>query len=432
MNWEKSVVKINVILKDINYGHPLNNMGTLTSTGTGFFISKKLILTCYHVVKFAINIEILYKQTININAKIKHILPDDDIAIIEIQEDLDNEIIDMEHINHKNIDNVLTVGFPLSSTNIKITKGIISGYQESLIQTDAGLNPGNSGGPLIINSSNGYKIIGVNVSKMGGTVEKTGYIVPIYRFTILKNIMESHADLVVIKKPTWIFDYQKILQNELRRSIFGDDIENKIGVIITILNKYSYLNTYLKVGDILLSINNKIIDSNGRIKFDFYPEKISLSDINIWFCSGDIIRVKLFRPSRNQELIVEIILQNINTNLMEYYGIINYPEYYIEKNGLILSIITSDHIENLKYINLSFSQILKIINRRLYCADLFTVYLSDLNFSKLSNFIKYPVGEIIIEINDTKFTTYNEFMKIINNPINKIKTIDNDIYFITN
>lgn len=435
MDWEKSVVKIIVISKEIDYAHPLNNKGTSSSSGTGFFISNKLILTCYHVIKFAINIEILYKQTININGKIKYIFPDDDIAIIEIQEDLDNIIIDIEHINHKNIDSVLTIGFPLSSTNIKITKGIISGYQESMIQTDAGLNSGNSGGPLVINYKNEYKIIGINASKMtGGDIEKTGYIVPIYRFSILKNILKTNTDTLVIKKPTWIFDYQKILQNELRTEIFGKKIKKKIGVIITILNENNYLNKYLKVGDILLSINGKTIDSNGRIKFDFFPEKISLNDINLWFCSGDIITIKLIRPSYNKKIIfnVDITLENYNTNLMDYYGLSNYPEYYIEKNGLILSIFTTEHLENMKYLNLSYRQLLKIINRRLYCADLFTVYLADLNFSKFSTFIKYPVGEIIIEINNNTFSTYDEFIKIIEQPITKIKTIENDVYFINN
>ena len=45
---------------------------------------------------------------------------------------------------------VVTIGFPYNSENLIITKGIISGYQDSLIQTDSSLNSGNSGGPILI------------------------------------------------------------------------------------------------------------------------------------------------------------------------------------------------------------------------------------------------------------------------------------------
>ena len=86
---------------------------------------------------------------------------------------------------------VFTIGFPLNSTNIKITKGIISGYQDSLLQTDAALNHGNSGGPLIILDNENYFIIGINVSKLSGNAEKTGYAVPIYRFTIVHDITKT-------------------------------------------------------------------------------------------------------------------------------------------------------------------------------------------------------------------------------------------------
>ena len=167
MNWEKSVVKIMVKSKEIDYAHPLNTFKTIGSSGTGFFISKNLILTCYHVVKNAIVIDILYKNTNNINGSIKYIFPDDDLALISIDKTFEDiQPLEFKVINQRDIGDVYTVGFPLSSTNIKTTKGIISGYQGSLIQTDASLNHGNSGGPLVINDQEKFKVIGVNVSKI--------------------------------------------------------------------------------------------------------------------------------------------------------------------------------------------------------------------------------------------------------------------------
>jgi hypothetical protein len=46
------------------------------------------------------------------------------------------------------------------------------------------------------------------------------------------------------------------------------------------------------------------------------------------------------------------------------------------------------------------------------------------------NFTKYPIGEIIIELNDKKFNNYDEFINICKEKIVKIKTSDNEIYLI--
>ena len=437
MNWENCVVKINIKAKDIDFNHPLNVFSTSNSSGTGFFISKHLILTCFHVIKDAINIDILYKQTNNITGKIKYIFPNDDLAIISIKDTFDDiNILDFKIISTRQIGDVYTIGFPLSSTNIKITKGIISGYQGSLIQTDATLNAGNSGGPLVImdTTDNKFKIIGVNVSKLTGDAEKTGFVVPIYRFVILKEQMVNDNS-VVIHKPLFNFDYQKIIQKELKENIFRDDslikyIKLQMGIRITLLSKTSYLNKNLKTNDVIISINSKPVDSNGNVKFDFYPEKISIDDLGLWFITDNIVRFKILSPDTQTIRTEQIQLKYVKTNLLEYYSLDNYPSYFVENNGLILSIISKQHMKALKELNLQMSQIIQIFSRHLYQQDLMTVYLADLDVSKINNAVKYPIGEIIIEINDKTFNNYNEFIHITKEPIKKIKTIQNDIYYV--
>ena len=136
-------------------------------------------------------------------------------------------------------------------------------------------------------------------------------------------------------------------------------------------------------------------------------------------------------------------LEITKSNLFDFYNLHNttknsnksnttttYPSYFVENNGLILSIVSNEHIEKLRTLNLSITKVIKILERRLYHRDLFTVYLSDTNFRTINNNIKYPIGEIITKINNKKFTSYDEFIDIIKNPIKSIKTIDNDIFII--
>jgi len=435
MIWEKSIVKINVKSRKIYYSNPLNTYNIIEASGTGFFITKNLILTCYHVIENSIIIDILYKNTNEIKAKIKHIFPDDDLALLEIQEVLDDVIpLELKPINTKDINDVLTIGFPLSSKNIKITKGIISGYQESLIQTDASLNHGNSGGPLVIKDNETYKVIGVNVSKIT-KAEKTGFVVPIYRFLKSFDLTKKDVENFVIKKPIIYFDYQKLIQDELR-DILYDGIElpynkKEVGVRISIINKNFYINKYLKEGDILVSINSCPISYEGQIKFDFYPEKIPIEDMGLWFNPGDKIIIEYVDIKERKFKKVEFNLEIIKTNMNEYYMVDPNSIYYIENNSLILSIFSKNHLENLNNVKLSYSQIIKIFERTLYQRDLFTVYLADINYTKIGKFSKYPIGEIIIEINDKKFNNLEEFKEITKEQIIKIKTIDNEIYYIS-
>lgn len=433
MNWEDLVVKLNVKARIIDYNHPLNIYETESFTGSGFFISNQLILTCYHVIQDAINIEVLYKQTINIEGKIKNIFPDDDLAVIELKTPVnDAKILKFKVINNRQIDEVFTIGFPLNSANVKITKGIISGYQDSLIQTDASLNHGNSGGPLVIQEDNTYKIIGVNVSKMTGSIQKTGYVVPIYRFIILQNLISIYSP-IVIKKPCNQFSFQRIIQNELRKFIFEKYSNTKlltanIGIRFTVINPEHYLNKHIKVNEILIGINSSPVDNLGKIKFDFYPEKISIDDIGLWFVEGNELDFHIYNSENNKYRIEKIKLQISKHNLTKYFNIENYPKPFVNKNGLIFNIVTEDHIDNLNKLNITSTQIIKIFSRFLQQKDRFTVYLADLDYSK--KFIKYPIGEIIIEINGEQFNNYEEFIKITETPITYIKTIDNEIFFV--
>jgi hypothetical protein len=206
------------------------------------------------------------------------------------------------------------------------------------------------------------------------------------------------------------------------------------GIRITMLNSNYYISKYLKVDDVILSINNNMVDYNGYVTFDFFPGPIPFNDIGLWFTEGDVLEFEIFNPSTKSIRIEKVKLEIIDTNAMEFYNINSLPMYFVENNGLILSVITKGHIKMLKHLNLSVIQCVKILSQFINQRDLFTVYLSDINYEKIlktQKFIKFPVGDIISEINDIKFNNYNEFIKIVNSmKIVKIKTMDNDIYYL--
>ena len=186
----KTIVK--VISHNIVYDwyNPFRSPYDSESIGSGFFIEKDgIILTCCHVVDDSIKLEITlpHKGKKRYNAYILSICPDYDLAIIKT--DYKNEeyleLADSDHVNQG--ENVKAIGYPLGQDKLKMSKGIISGYQDSLFQTDSTINPGNSGGPLV--NDNG-KVIGVNSQKISSaTADNIGYSVPINYFKLLSNEM---------------------------------------------------------------------------------------------------------------------------------------------------------------------------------------------------------------------------------------------------
>ena len=95
MQVEDNIVKIFVEKREINFQHPDYELDTVSTTGSGFFIEKDIILTCYHVVSDSINIMISHRSLdkVKIPVDILKVFPDDDMALIKINRDDDADCI---------------------------------------------------------------------------------------------------------------------------------------------------------------------------------------------------------------------------------------------------------------------------------------------------------------------------------------------------
>jgi len=140
--------------------------------GTGFIISEEgYIVTNAHVLVGGREIKaITYEQKI-IDASFIGYDGNLDIALLKILGDYKSlKLADSDDVQVG--ENVIAIGNPLG-LQFSVSEGIVSGVHrpgpsgtEAYIQTDAALNPGNSGGPLINKEG---KVIGINNFKIGGT-----------------------------------------------------------------------------------------------------------------------------------------------------------------------------------------------------------------------------------------------------------------------
>jgi S1-C subfamily serine protease len=213
-----SVVEIQVQSGDnFPFGQPQNG------TGTGWVYDDRHIVTNQHVVQGANEVTVRFKDGREVQARVLGTDPSTDVAVLELDEGADVPSA-LERGSSEALevgDPVVAIGSPFGLDS-SLTTGVVSGLGRTIeapngfaidgaIQTDAALNPGNSGGPLL--DLNG-RVVGMNaqIASSIGSNSGVGYAIPI----------ETVQDVV-----------EQLLQGgEVRHAYLGvqiEDVENNGG-----------------------------------------------------------------------------------------------------------------------------------------------------------------------------------------------------------
>jgi S1-C subfamily serine protease len=173
-------------------------------TGTAFFIDKKgHLITNFHVVANSSNrLKVIYEGE-EIKARI--IAKDETLDLALLKVSIKNEsYIEVSDKVLKKMQSIVAAGYPALhlSDDLKLTSGIISslkgiGNNSALIQIDAALNPGNSGGP-IIDKDKGH-LAAVAVARMEGShYQSINYGIKASR---VKEFIESNSVTLPLEIP---------------------------------------------------------------------------------------------------------------------------------------------------------------------------------------------------------------------------------------
>jgi len=157
---------------DTEFDISINNDNLFAAaSGSGFFVSQVgHIITNFHVIDSCDTVKVSFKGD-NINAKVLAIDKMNDLAILKSSINPD-QIFSVAKEDADLLENIIIAGYPLGksvSSSIKTSKGSItslSGFGDNFseFQTDAALNQGNSGGPILNQKGN---IVGVAVAVFG-------------------------------------------------------------------------------------------------------------------------------------------------------------------------------------------------------------------------------------------------------------------------
>ena len=280
---------------------------TATASGSGIIISDDgYILTNNHIVSTsssesyyevseATKVTVtLFNDETEYEAKIIGKDEQTDLAVIKIDKTglAKAEFADSDSIKVGEF--AMAVGNPLGMQS-SITCGVISavnrevtdsdGKKFTLIQTDAAINSGNSGGALV--NSEG-KVIGINTLKLSGTgIEGMGFAIPINSTTDITSQLIQYSK---VKRPYigitgMDLDEQTAEINNLVQGIYVKDVED-----FSAAEKAG-----LKIGDVIIEADGKKITTMDE-----------LNEIKNSHQIGDEMKVKVNREGQEKELTITL------------------------------------------------------------------------------------------------------------------------------
>ena len=282
--------------------------GVLASNGTGFVYEEDdknaYILTNAHVIDGATSVKVKFTNETIENVIVVGSDTYSDIAVLKIEKEKILKVASVGEVTNMRVgDTVFAIGAPLDDEySWTVTRGILSGKDRlinastknnsqasdvvmSVMQTDAAINSGNSGGPLA--NSNG-EVIGItNMKLVSDGVEGIGFAIPI------KDAIEYASELRNKGKIERPFLGVSMLDatdtyNLARYKIMVDT--NQTGAVIIQAQENSPAGkANFKTGDIIVKIDDYKIDSVARLKYYLYK-----------YAPGDKVEITFIRDGKTK------------------------------------------------------------------------------------------------------------------------------------
>lgn len=323
------------------YGYPgQTRSNTMVAYGSGVVLSPDgYIVTNNHVVDGADEVEVTFNNKVKKTATIIGTDPTTDLALIKVEAD------DLDYLTFGDSDQVrigewvLAVGNPFNLTST-VTAGIVSAKArdlsilgegtsvESFIQTDAAVNPGNSGGALVNTKG---ELIGVNAAIASHTGSYEGY-----SFAIPSNIVRKVVDDLLLYGQTqrgYLGVQIAELTAELAEQEGLEDIE---GVYVAEVTEGGAAKAAgMKSGDVITAINGKKVNT-----------KTQLMETVRQYRPGDQLEVEVNRKGKHHNYTLTLLNEAGNVEVMK-----KGDSFYNAEFGLLLQPVNQNDMSRLNIRN---------------------------------------------------------------------------------
>ena len=293
--------------------------GQLYATGTGFVYKEDgdtaYILTNNHVIEGGDEIYVEFTDGSNVITTVEGSDSYSDIAVLSVDSSYVTTVAQIGSSEEARVgDTVFTVGAPIDSSTYSgtVTRGIVSGKNRlvsvsssnsgtsdmmmSVLQTDAAINSGNSGGPLA--NANG-EVIGITSLKLSSgsttsaSIEGMGFAIPIETALDYAEKLERGE---TIERPqlgismrnlsdAMYYHYQELRNIDIDAGVYVEEVTSGSPAA----------DAGIRVGDIIISADREDVDNLAYLRYLLYTHDV-----------GDTMELTIYRNGDEVNLTVTL------------------------------------------------------------------------------------------------------------------------------
>lgn len=292
----------------------------LYATGTGFVFKvekgKGYILTNNHVIENADSVEVMFSNDKSIQADLVGTDKYSDIAVLSVDSSNVIQVAEIGSSEQLRVgDTTFTVGAPLDYEvySWSVTRGILSGkdrlvevslsnsytsdYIMEVLQTDAAINSGNSGGPLC--NSNGQVIGITNMKLANSSIEGMGFAIPIEtaidyanKFINGETIVRPYMGVSMHDVGSLSGMYKYYLNSNITSGVYISSVEQNSPAS----------QAGLQQGDVITKINGEEVSNSAHLRYKLFKNNV-----------GDTIEITYLR--KGKEATTKLTLKASNPSL---------------------------------------------------------------------------------------------------------------------
>ena len=419
---KKALVKVYTSHQLFDYLSPWQYGQSANSTATGFIIDGERIITNAHAVLNSKFLQVRKEgDSKKYKAVVKFTSEEYDLALVEIEDkSFFKGTVPLKLGTLPEIQEKLTVyGYPLGGDKLSTTQGIVSRMEHNTYtltnrkfligQTDAAINSGNSGGPVV---SKG-KVAGVAFAGLN-SADNIGYFIPV---NILNNFLEDIKDGKYDGSPLLGVEWSE-LESPSHRRMLG--IEAKTGgILIKKVFKNSPFEGVLQKNDVLMKLDNYPVEYDGTIEFR-KNEKTDFSYVNQQKKYGDNLSYEIIRDKKTKTGQVKLEKKDIKYTVVTEVTIETPPSYMVY-GGLLFEPLTSNYMAG------TIEKLGSVYDREELYKDykelvvLVRVLPFDVNLGYTD-----AVNQIIVKVNGEKYKDFKDFAQKVKNVKSGFIVFEND------
>jgi S1-C subfamily serine protease len=341
-NAKHAVVHIVTHASPPDYLEPWQRSQVVEYSGSGVIISDGRILTNAHLVADPIMIEVRKERMARrVAARVEHVCHPCDLAVLTVDEpDFFDGVRPLALGPLPGLQEKVEVyGFPIGGESISVTSGVVSRIEMAtyahslesllLVQIDAAVNEGNSGGPAIADG----KIVGIAAQSLDNA-ENIGFIIPT---PIIRHFLKDVEDGRFDGFPRLGVDGQAVQNQALRRFLgLPDDV---YGGLVRRVDFGSPAWEVLQVGDVILGVNGQHLTEDLTVPLEngdrvYFQHEIRSRQV------GETLSLEVLRDG---ERLKRKVTLNDWTLLVPGLRYDRAPSYYVFA-GLVVQPLTLEYL----------------------------------------------------------------------------------------